>query len=290
LKSLEIQPYPILKVKVDSILWIACRMTGQFREALDYHEEFSKGKTAILGEKQHQQLNELTLTLKVREKDLTIANQQLELVKKQRYQITLILITIIIGLLVIGQFIYIMKTRKHRQMLFRKDKAADDQANEMREWMEWKLSKEKSTGASVTGEGDPSEREDQPGDENWSQRELYAELREIFEKQKIYLDPELNLNTVIKLLGTNRKYLYQAMSGSSDDNFRTFINRYRVDEAKHVINAQVLNGEEVNFPELYTYAGFNSPASFYRVFKSVTGLTPKEYASEIVRMQHTTQP
>jgi AraC-like DNA-binding protein len=32
---------------------------------------------------------------------------------------------------------------------------------------------------------------------------------------------------------------------------------------------------------LYSSAGFHSPVSFYRAFKTVTGLTPKDYAAEI---------
>jgi AraC-like DNA-binding protein len=264
-------------------MWVAYRMTGQFREALDHLEAFSKGKAAILGENQQKQLNELTLSLKVREKDLTIANQQLELARKQRFQLAMFLIMIIIGLLVIGQFLYIVKTKMFRKTLFHKVEAADLYSQEMREWLEWKLSgnvaslPDKTENSAQSDNAETSELPDQ------TQQTLFMELREIFEKQKLYLDPELNLKTVIKLLGTNQKYLYQAMSGHSDDNFRTFLNRYRVDEAKRVIKEQVVSGNLLNLAELYTQAGFNSTASFYRAFRSVTGLTPKEYAAEIAR-------
>ena len=90
----------------------------------------------------------------------------------------------------------------------------------------------------------------------------------------------LNLKTVIRVLGTNQKYLYQAISENSDNNFRSFLNRYRVDEAKRVIEKKIQGNEDLNLSDLYSTVGFNSPVSFYRAFKSVTGLTPKDYAVE----------
>jgi AraC-like DNA-binding protein len=115
-----------------------------------------------------------------------------------------------------------------------------------------------------------------------SQAMLFAELREAFEAQKLYLDPELNLKTVIKVLGTNKKYLYQAINENSD-NFRSFLNRYRVDEAKRIIEHKIRRKEELNLSELYVPAGFNSAVPFYRAFKLLTGLTPKNYADEVRR-------
>jgi YesN/AraC family two-component response regulator len=114
-----------------------------------------------------------------------------------------------------------------------------------------------------------------------SQAPLYIELRDVFDKQKLCLDPELNIKAVIKILRTNQKYLYQAISENSENNFRSFLNRYRVDEAKRIIEQKIRMKEELNLSDIFSSAGFNSPVSFYRAFKSVTGLTPKEYATEI---------
>ena len=86
---------------------------------------------------------------------------------------------------------------------------------------------------------------------------------------------------MVKILGTNQKYLYQAISENSDSNFRSFVNRYRIDEAKRIIEQKIHGKEVFNLSEIYIPSGFNSSGSFYRAFKSVTGLTPKDYAAEI---------
>jgi len=110
---------------------------------------------------------------------------------------------------------------------------------------------------------------------------LYSDLRETIEKQKLYLNPELNLPMVIKLLGTNKKYLYEAISSNTDNNFRNFINRYRIDHAKRIIEENIRQKSNSNLSELYSIFGFNNSTSFYRTFKAITGLTPKEYSTEV---------
>jgi AraC-like DNA-binding protein len=146
--------------------------------------------------------------------------------------------------------------------------------------MEWRNAQKQDAGkleeiAEVAGE--------EPHDEALIQAVLFTELREVFDQQKLYLDPELNLKTVIRILGTNKKYLYQAISENSNNNFRTFLNRYRVDEAKKVMEERIKANQDLNLSELYTFAGFNSTTSFYRAFRHITGLSPREYATELAR-------
>ena len=145
--------------------------------------------------------------------------------------------------------------------------------------MEWKQSKDPESVESPDNNAKSNTAIDETKELN-AQNILFSELRDVFDKQKLFLDPELNLKTVIRVLGTNQKYLYQAISENSDNNFRSFLNRYRVDEAKRVIEKKIQGNEDLNLSDLYSTVGFNSPVSFYRAFKSVTGLTPKDYAVE----------
>jgi AraC-like DNA-binding protein len=241
---------------------------------------FYRGKEKLITSQQKEKLDKMILTLEVKEKDLTIANQNLSISNNKRRIEVLTLFVVIAILLIVALAVYILRSRAYRRQLFRKEKELDQFAVDVRNWMEWKKEHQEP---SVTKDEPLEKVSGEPLDDQHIQVALFTELRDAFDKQKLYLDPELNLKNVIRILGTNKKYLHQALSENSDQNFRAFINRYRVDEAKRVIKERTAVGAELNLSELYTQAGFNSTASFYRAFKSVTGLTPKEFAAEMDR-------
>ena len=189
--------------------------------------------------------------------------------------------SIFLLLIIIAILIQKIINRRNRKNLYKKEKDLDKQLNETRQWMEGIVLRESSI--SNVFNRLPYEGESQAINKEAlsPQSLLYAELREVIENQKLYLNPDLNLQEVIKLLGTNKKYLYQAISTSSDDNFASFINRYRVNHAKQLIQEGVRQQKVINTTELFSVSGFNNPTSFFRTFKTMTGLTPKEYATEV---------
>jgi PAS domain S-box-containing protein len=104
---------------------------------------------------------------------------------------------------------------------------------------------------------------------------LYDQLKQLLEADKLYLNPELSLKTVADLLNTNTKYLSQVVNHQAGINFQQFINLYRVKEAKHKIVKD-------SFSNLTLYGialqcGFKNKSTFYKVFKEVTGYTPKDF-------------
>ena len=100
----------------------------------------------------------------------------------------------------------------------------------------------------------------------------------------------LDQKFIIKTLGTNRQYLYKAISLHSDASFKGIINNFRIAEAKKMISEALENGQELNFSQLYKLVGFNSSASFYRIFKSSTGLSPSDYAAQFLEAQKKGMP
>jgi YesN/AraC family two-component response regulator len=108
-------------------------------------------------------------------------------------------------------------------------------------------------------------------------RELYEDMLRLIEVQKLYLNPDLTQKVVVTLLGTNRNYLYQAISQHTDEHFTQIVNRYRVKEAQWLLEQRAKSGDESSPEEVYIAAGFNSVTSYYRAFKYFTGLTPRDY-------------
>lgn len=104
---------------------------------------------------------------------------------------------------------------------------------------------------------------------------LYFRLRSIVEREKLYLNPNLSLKEVADKIATNTKYLSQVVNHHAGCNFQHFINNYRVEEAKKKIVSN-----EFRHLTLYGIAlqcGFKNKSTFYKVFKEITGYTPKEY-------------
>lgn len=281
LDILKTSPFPSLQISVDSGMYVAHEAKGDYVTALKYLRVFYHEKYSMLSEKQRKHLNEMQVKFDIKEKDLTITRQKLELTDKQKSIQLLIFVLIIFILLVVGFGGYVVRNHRFRKELYRKEKYLDNQLSETRQWMEGIFMRESFISTVFPQLPYEGERESISPKELSPKSLLYAELREIIENQKLYLNPDLNLQEVIKLLGTNKKYLYEAISSSSDDNFRSFINRYRVDHAKKTIEESIHQMKGPNISELFSVSGFNNPTSFFRTFKAMTGLTPKEYAKEV---------
>lgn len=104
---------------------------------------------------------------------------------------------------------------------------------------------------------------------------LFYRLKSMVEKEELYMDPNLSLKTVADKLMTNTKYLSQVVNHQSGKNFQNFINEYRIESVKEKIKDKAY----VNLT-LYGIArqcGFKNKSTFYKVFKEITGQTPREF-------------
>jgi AraC-like DNA-binding protein len=92
-------------------------------------------------------------------------------------------------------------------------------------------------------------------------------------EQQWWRDPELTLATLARRLGTNTTTLSRAINEGLGLNFNEMVNRLRV--AAVIAALQQDDGRPVL--DIALSEGFNSKASFNRVFKLYTGETPTEY-------------
>ena len=76
----------------------------------------------------------------------------------------------------------------------------------------------------------------------------------------------------------SERVISNAINQELGKNFFQLINEYRVEEVKERLKDS--DNDHLKILSLAFEAGFNSKASFNRVFKSFTGQTPKDYKSE----------
>lgn len=107
------------------------------------------------------------------------------------------------------------------------------------------------------------------------QLELNELLMSYMEKEKPYLNPELSLPELADSLEISRNQLSSVINSLHKKNFYEFVNQYRVNEVKQLMKDPA--NKHLKLISLAYDAGFNSKASFYRIFKQLTHLTPTQY-------------
>lgn len=110
--------------------------------------------------------------------------------------------------------------------------------------------------------------------------EIIAKLENAIEKDKVHLNPQLSLQALAQSLEVTEATLSNTINAHYQKNFRAFINEARVEEVKQRLHKEGL--DKLSLLGLAKECGFNSEASFYRIFKSVTGLTPKQFLASPV--------
>ena len=110
---------------------------------------------------------------------------------------------------------------------------------------------------------------------NSDQVKLNKQLIEFIEREKPYLNPELSLQDLCQMTGMTRHQLSAVINQVHRVNFYEFINAYRVSEVKQLMKEP--SNRNLKLISIAYDAGFNSKASFNRIFKQKTGITPSQY-------------
>lgn len=105
--------------------------------------------------------------------------------------------------------------------------------------------------------------------------EYKSKLIDVMENEKPYLDNELRLDHLADKLNLSRHHISQVINEHFDSNFFDFINSFRIEEAKRMLN----NNDELNISDVLYSSGFNNRVSFYKAFKKFTRVTPSEFKS-----------
>lgn len=104
---------------------------------------------------------------------------------------------------------------------------------------------------------------------------LFFRVKTLMEKDKLYLDPNLSLKDVADHLHTNTKYLSQVVNHHAGCNFQHFINAFRVKEVKAKLTSEDL--DNLTLFGIALQCGFKNKSTFYKVFREISGQTPKEF-------------
>ena len=109
--------------------------------------------------------------------------------------------------------------------------------------------------------------------------EYYERLLDCIQKEEPHLIDDLNLSELAKRVGISNHHLSQVINQRAKKTFYDFVNQHRVEYAKKLFMDPEYD-DKLNIIEIAFKAGFNSKASFNRVFKKHTGQTPTVFRNE----------
>jgi len=104
----------------------------------------------------------------------------------------------------------------------------------------------------------------------------YAEkIQSLLDQDHIYRQMRLNRATLAEMVGIGEYHLSRVINRHFNKNFNELLNGYRIEEAK-----QRLRNEGTQITVIGFEVGFNSIASFNRVFKAKVGVSPTEFRNK----------
>lgn len=120
----------------------------------------------------------------------------------------------------------------------------------------------------------PAESNDIPAD---APIELMERICQLMNEERLYLRSGLKVQDVAVRLNTNSNYVSRCISSISNQSFSQFVNTFRVRHAQELLIQQ----PNMKTATIATESGFSTEASFFRNFKAVTNMTPREWLATI---------
>ena len=100
-------------------------------------------------------------------------------------------------------------------------------------------------------------------------------VKNLMDVHKSYLNPELNLSDLADQAHMSRAQLSEIINSGFGKNFNDFVNEYRVEAFKAMLKEN--KHEQLSLLGIAQDCGFNSKATFNRVFKKLTNVSPTQY-------------
>ena len=105
-----------------------------------------------------------------------------------------------------------------------------------------------------------------------------ARVKAYMAMERAYTNPNLSLEYLAQRLKLPERSITDAINTCLGQNFRTFVNSYRIEAAKQAFHDPKQKNRTIL--EIAYASGFNSKSTFNHVFKELVGTTPSRYRTE----------
>lgn len=111
--------------------------------------------------------------------------------------------------------------------------------------------------------------------------DIFDRIENYMKEKKPYLEEGFCLEDICSELLTNKLYVSKTINDCYEDNFRSYLNGYRIRHAQSVIDTN----PGIKMSDVAVLSGYRCLATFNSSFKSITGLTPGEYSRQVIVRQ-----
>jgi len=232
-----------------------------------YNNLYLSLSDSILNKKSLQILSEtkIKFDVKTKENALLKAEKKLELEKiaSQKFKIQVL----IAGIILIFIFLIIFFIQYRKQIIA--NKILVKRNIEVVE-KELKLAQLKNN--------DENNKYLSSGLEDKQKQNIINKIYNLMESDKLYLNPDFTLSELAKKINTSRTYVSQVINEHYECNFKTFINDYRIKEARRLLSDSRNNN--ITIEAIANKVGFKSKTSFNNAFKKYIGITPSYFLKQ----------
>ena len=109
-------------------------------------------------------------------------------------------------------------------------------------------------------------------------KELMDRINELMEHQKPYLNSELKISDLADIFRVHRNDISACINSQAGCSFTQYVNRYRISYAKELMRRQ----PDKKVSSVGMESGFGSEQTFFKTFRAVTGMSPKEWISQAI--------
>ena len=110
---------------------------------------------------------------------------------------------------------------------------------------------------------------------NEAYKSIFQELDKLITSNQWFLQSRLTLSDISNLTGLQTRDISRSINVITEKSFNEYINNYRVEYVCALLKSKA----QKSLSDIAAEAGFSSKASFNKVFKQISGVTPTEYKS-----------
>lgn len=225
----------------------ALRRAGRNSEALEIADTINVAIDSALQWQKQSDAAELAVIYQTHEKELALEEQ-----KSQTTIFRILAGTALALLLLVGYILW--RIHRYNRLLLEKNRHL------------YKQIKQRELAEEIR------EKSVESGDNLTQNQQIYNRLCELMQDPEVYTDADANHETLARLVGTNYKYVYDALRECAGLTPADFINRNRIRHAAHLLTT---TDEPIGL--ITEQCGFTNRSTFIRLFREHYSMTPSEY-------------